>query len=183
MLRNNLNVQIPLAKKKILFNSFFRKASSLWNALPIFVKSSSSFSSFKLRLETFYCGSKHNCRHLHGSSPRNTSLRCRLRLGHSVLNQNKRTYHMCLCGNKETEEHLLLNYSLHSALRVDLMQSVKSILLKEGLQDLLSSALYDHSSLLQLLLFGHPLLKLKHTTNVYNAVSKYLELTNRLPSP
>jgi len=44
-LRNSLNVQIPLAKKNILFNSFFRKAASLWNALPIFVKSYASFSS------------------------------------------------------------------------------------------------------------------------------------------
>jgi len=92
MLRNSLNVQIPLAKKHILYNSFFRKAASLWNALPMFVKSYASFSSFKLRRETFYCGSKHNCWHLHGSNPGNTSLRCRLRLGHSVLNLNKRTY-------------------------------------------------------------------------------------------
>ena len=90
---------------------------------------------------------------------------------------------MSLCGNKETEEHLLLNFSLHSVFRVDLMQSVKSILLKEGRQDLLSSVLHDHSNLLQLLLFGHPSLKLKPTTNMYNAVSKYLELTNRFTSP
>ena len=183
MLRNSLNVQIPLAKKNILFNSFFRKGDSLWHALPIFVKSSASFSSFKLRLETFYCGSKHNCWYLHGSNPRNTWLRCRLRLGHSVLILNKRTYRMGLCGNKETEEHLLLNCSIHSVLWVDLMQSVKSILLKKGLQDLLSSVLQDHSSLLQLPSFGHPSLKLKPTTNIYNAVSKYLELTNRLTSP
>jgi len=183
MLRNSLNVQIPLAKKNTFFNSFFQKAASLWNALPVFVKSSATFSSFKLRLETFYWGSKHNCWHLHGSNPRNTSLRCRLRLGHSVLNLNKRTYRMCLCGNNETEEHLLLNCSLHSVLRVDLMQSVKSILLKEGLQDLLSSVLHDRSSLFQLLLHGHPSLKLKPTAKMYNAVSKYLELTNRLTSP
>jgi len=64
------------------------------------------------------------------------------------------------------------------------MQSVKSVLLKEGLQDLLSSVLHlqDHSRLLQLLLFGHPSLKLKPTTNMYNAGSKYLELTNRFAS-
>ena len=43
MLRSSLNVQIPFAKKNIIFNSFFRKAASLWNALPIFVKSSASF--------------------------------------------------------------------------------------------------------------------------------------------
>jgi len=47
----------------------------------------------------------------------------------------------------------------------------------------LSSVLHDHSSLLQLLLFGHPSLKLKPTTNMYYAVSKHLELTNRLTSP
>jgi len=73
LLRNSLNVQIPLAKKT-LFNSFFRKAASLWNALPVVIESSASFSSFKLRLETFYCGSKRNCWHLHGSNPRSTSL-------------------------------------------------------------------------------------------------------------
>ena len=60
---------------------------------------------------------------------------------------------------------------------------MKSILVKEGLQDLLSSVLHDPSSLLQLLLFGHPSLKLKPTTHMYNAVSKYLELTNRVTSP
>jgi len=123
MLRNSLYVQIPLAKKNT-FNSFFRKAASLWNALPMSVKSSASFSSFQLRLETFYCGSKRNCWHLHGSNPRNTSLRCRVRLGHGVLNR-----------------------------------------------------------LLQLLLFGHPSLKLRSTTNMYDAVSKYLECTNRFTSP
>jgi len=147
-------------KRTFFLTNFFQKGASLWNALPIFVKSSTSFSSFKLRQDTFYWGAKHNCWYLHDSNPRNTSLRCRLRLGHSVLNLNKRTYHMCLCGNKETEEHLLLNCSLHSVLRVDLMQSVKSILLKEGLH------LHDHSSLLQLLLFGHPSLKLKPSINM-----------------
>jgi len=76
---------------------------------------------------------------------RNTSLLCRLRLGHhSVVNLNKRTYRLCLCGGKETEEHLPLNCSLHSALWFDLMQSVKSILLKEGLRNLLSSVLHVH---------------------------------------
>jgi len=45
------------------------------------------------------------------------------------------------------------------------------------------SVLYVHSRLSYLLLFGHPSLKLKPTTNIYNAVSKYLECTNRFTSP
>jgi len=48
------------AEKNILFNSFFQKAASLWNALTVVVKSSASFWSFKLRLELFYLGSKRN---------------------------------------------------------------------------------------------------------------------------
>ena len=105
--------------------------------MSVVVKSSVSFSSFKLRPESFYCGSQHHCWHLHGRNPRGTSLRCRLRLGYSVLNLNKRTYRLCSCGGKEIEEHLFLNCTLPSALRVDLLQSVKSTSLKEGLQDLL----------------------------------------------
>ena len=132
MLRNSLNVQIPLNKNIYIFNSFFRKAASLWNPLPAVVRSSANLSSFKLRLETFYCGSKRNYWHLHGSNLRNISLRCRLRMCHSILNLNKRTFRLCSCGSKE--EHLLLNCTLRSTLRVDLVQSVKPILLKEGLQ-------------------------------------------------
>jgi len=37
--------------------------------------------------------------------------------------------------------------------------------------------------LLPLLLFGHPSLKLKSTVEIYNAVSKFLEFTNRYISP
>jgi len=46
------------------------------------VKPSANFSSFKLRLETFYCGSKQNCWYLDGSNPRShtKSIRRRLRL-------------------------------------------------------------------------------------------------------
>jgi len=116
MLRDSLNVQIPPDKKNILFNSFFRKAASLWNVLPVVVKSSSNFSSFKLRLETFYCGSNRNCWDLYGSNCHSTSLRCRLRLGRSVLNLNKHTYCLCSCGVKETEKNYFSNHILHSAL-------------------------------------------------------------------
>jgi len=95
----------------------------------------------------------------------------------NVLNLNKRTYRLCSCGAKQTEEHLRLNCTLHFAFWVDLLQLAKSILLKEGLQKLLSSVLCDQVRLLQLLLFGHPSNELKPTTDTYNAVSKYLAKT------
>ena len=44
-LRHNQNVQIPLFKKSLAYNFFFRKASSLWNSLPLEIKSSASHSA------------------------------------------------------------------------------------------------------------------------------------------
>jgi len=126
------------------------------------------FRPLKLRLETFYCNSKRKCWHLHGSNPRSTSLRYRLRLGHDVLNLNKRTFRLCSCGGKGTEGYLLLNCILHSALRVDL---VKSVLLKEDLKDLLSSVIYDHPRLLQILLCGPPSLKPTTKLQIYIMLS------------
>jgi len=42
---HNQNVQIPLLKKSLSYNFFLRKASSLWNSLPLEIKSSASHSS------------------------------------------------------------------------------------------------------------------------------------------
>lgn len=42
------DIQIPLIENNFRFNSFFRKAASLWKTLPVAAKSSISLSSFKL---------------------------------------------------------------------------------------------------------------------------------------
>jgi len=114
ILRNSLDVQIPLAKKNILLNSFFRKAASLWNALPVVVKTSASFLSFKLRLETFYSGSKCNSWHFHGSDLRSTSLRSYAvdRAWSQCPKPEQAHLTLMFTCNKETEQHLLLNVLL-----------------------------------------------------------------------
>jgi len=160
----------------IHFISFFWKAASLWNALPAAIKSSTSFCPL-IRLESFWCGRKQNYWHLHGSNPNITCLHCRLRLGHSVLNLNKRTYRSCSCDAAKSEERLLLRCTLHSAFRVDLLLSVKVIFMRESLADLLAI----QGAIMQdfhILLFGHPYLKLRPTAEMCNAVSKYLSCTN-----
>jgi len=53
-LRHNQNVQIPLLKKSLSYNFFLRKASSLWNSLPLEIKSSASHSTFMNRLNSHY---------------------------------------------------------------------------------------------------------------------------------
>ena len=117
--------------------------------------------------------------------PDSISLRCRLRLGHSFLNLNKHTYRLRSCGASETEEQLLLSCTLHSAFRIDPLQSVELILLKEGLQDLLLSVMCDHAGLLQILLFGNLSLKVKNPLRIYIMLSlmSTVVCTNRFTSP
>ena len=132
MLRHNLNVQIPQAEKNMRLNSFFRKATSLWHALPVVVKSS-SFSSFKLRLETFYCDSKGNCWHLHGSNPRSISLRCRLRLRlRSQYPEFEPTYLSLVLTWRQRNRRAFTSCTLHSVFRVDLLQSVNQFCWKKA---------------------------------------------------
>jgi len=57
-LRHNQNVQIPLFKKSLSYNFFLCKASSLWNSLPLELKSSASHSIFMKRLNSYYHISK-----------------------------------------------------------------------------------------------------------------------------
>jgi len=57
-LRHNQNVQIPLLKKSLSYNFFLRKASSLWNSLPLEIKSSANHSIFMNRLNSHYHISK-----------------------------------------------------------------------------------------------------------------------------
>ena len=100
-LRHNQNVQKPLFKKSLSYNFFVRKASGLWNSLPLEIKSSASHSTFMNRLKSHYLISKKSTHHLLGLNPQMTSIRCMLRLGHSPLNITKNNYRVCICGGME----------------------------------------------------------------------------------
>jgi len=105
-LRRNLDVRIPLYKKSLAFGFFLRKTCSLWNSLPIEIKSSPSHPNFINRLKSYYHVAKQNTFHLLGVNPRLTSVCCMLRLAHSPLNINKKSYRTCVCCDIETEIHL-----------------------------------------------------------------------------
>jgi len=80
-LRHNLDVQIPLFKKSLAFNFFLRKTCSLWNSLPLEIKSCPSHPKFMNHLKSYYHVAKHSTLHLLGVNPRLTSIRCMLRPG------------------------------------------------------------------------------------------------------
>ena len=80
---------------------------SLWNSLPLEIKSYPSRVNFMNRLTSYYHVAKQNTHHLLGVNPRLTSVRCMLRLAHSPVNINKKSYRTCVCDDIETEIHLL----------------------------------------------------------------------------
>jgi len=130
-LRHNQNVQITLFKKSLSYNLFLRKASSLWNSLPLEIKSSSSHSIFMNRLNSHYHISRKST-HLLGLNPHMTSIRCMLRFAHSPLNITKNNYPFCICGEMEIELHLFFHCNVHCAARTALHNKVHDILNETG---------------------------------------------------
>ena len=57
-LRHNQNIQLPLFDKSLAYDFFFRRASTLWNSLPLEIKSSASHSIFMNRLNSHHHISK-----------------------------------------------------------------------------------------------------------------------------
>ena len=94
-LRHNQNVQIPLLKKSLSYNFFLRKASSLWNSLPL----ETIFNQPLLLHESLNFPLSHikkSTHHLLGLNPQMTSIRCMLRFAHSPLNITKNNYRVCI---------------------------------------------------------------------------------------
>ena len=125
-LRHNQNVQIPLFKKSLAYNFFFRKASSLWNSLPLQIKSSASHSIFMNRLNSYYHILK-SAHHLLGLNSHMTSIRCLLSFARSPY-ITKNNYHVCMCGEMETELHLFFQGNVHCATRTALHNKAQVIL-------------------------------------------------------
>jgi len=78
-LRHNLDVQIPLFKKSLAFHFFLRKVCSIWNSLPLEIKSSPSHLNFMNCITSSYHVAKHSTLHLWGVNPPLTSVRCMVR--------------------------------------------------------------------------------------------------------
>ena len=140
--------------KSLAFNFFLRKACSLWNSLPLEIKSSPSHPNFMNRLMSYYHVAKQNAHHLLGVNPRLISVRCMLRLAHSPLNINKKSYRTCVCGGIETEIHPFFCCDFHDASRAILFNRVYNIVtnnISPEFFDCLSSV-----ELLRIFVFGLP---------------------------
>ena len=106
------------------------------------------------RLMSYYHVAKQNTHHHLGVNPRLTSVRCMLRLAHSPLNINKKSYRACVCGDFETEIHLFFHYNFHDAARSILFNRVYNIVINN-----VSPEFFDCLSsvkLLHIFLFGLP---------------------------
>jgi len=103
---------------------------------------------------SYYHVAKQNTHHLLGVNPRLISVRCMLRLAHSPLNINKKSYRTCVCGDIETEIHLFFCCNFHDAARAIPFNRVYNIVTNN-----MSHEFFDCLSNVQLLrifLFGLP---------------------------
>jgi len=130
------------------------------------------------RLTSYYHVAKQNTHHLLGVNPRLTSVRCMLRLAHSPVNINKKSYRTCVCDDIETEIHLLFYCNFHDAIRAILPNRVCNIV-----TDHKSPEFFDCLSnveLLRISLFGLPDDEPSHiSVGVVCAVVDFLKSCNR----
>ena len=104
------------------------------------------------RLMSYYHVANQNTHHLLGVNPRLTSVRCMLRLTHSQLNINKKSYRTCVCGDIENEINLFYYCNFHDAAQAILFNRVYNIVTSN-----ISPEFFDCLSnveLLRIFLFG-----------------------------
>jgi len=107
-----------------------------------------------------------------------TSVRCMLRLAHSPLNINKKSYRTCVCGGIETEIHLFCCCDFHDAARAILFSRVYNIVTNN-----ISPEFFDCRSsieLLRIFLFGLPNNEPSHVSvAMFCVVDDFLKSCNR----
>ena len=130
------------------------------------------------RLMSYYHVAKQNTHHLLGVNPRLTSVRCMLRLAHSPLNINKKSYRTCVCGDIETEIHHFFYCNFRAAARTIHSNRAGNIV-----TDNKSPEIFDCLSdvgLLRIFLFGLPDDEPSHiSVAVFCAVDEFLTSCNR----
>jgi len=185
-LRHNLDVQIPLFKKSLAFTFFSERPvaygilspCSLWNSLPLEIKSSPSHPNFMNRLKSYYHVAKQNTHHILGVNPRSISVRCMFRLAHSPLNINKKSYRTCVCGDIETEIHLFFYCNFHDDARAILSNRVCNIVIDNKSPEFF--VCLSNVELLRIFLFGLPDEESSRiSVAVFRPVDDFLKSCNR----
>ena len=168
LLRNRLNLDIPLARVNVYGHSFFPTTIKLWNDLEAGLKSLPSLAAFKAKhkrdLPTknplFFIGGRLE-----------SAIHARMRIGNSPLNYDlSKILHvvpspLCSCGSgtNETTEHFFFKCARYNEQRLELSNELLPIKTNN----------VDH------LLFGIP--DSDHLTNihVFTAVHRYISNSKR----
>jgi len=130
------------------------------------------------RLKSYYHVAKKNTHHLLGVNSHLTSVRCMLRLAHSPLNINKRSYRTCVCGDIKTEIQLFFYCNFHDAARAILFNRVYNIVIDNKSPEFFDCL--NNVELLRIFLFGLPDDEPSHIlVAVFCAVDDFLKSCNR----
>jgi hypothetical protein len=161
-------------------SSFIPDTGKPWNKLTPTLKEATSLEVFKNRLKKERFPNKMNMySELKGKHAINL---CRMRLGLSALNQQRKDYHlieeglcaMCYIGDEDTTHYFLFcpHYAAH---RGQLIKELGRLLQPVGI----SPININPSVLINIILHGCPLITEKENLKLYKCVTTYIEKTNR----
>ena len=179
-LRNQEELTIPMGRLASFKSSFIPDIAKLWNNLTPTLKQATSLGTFKNKLKKQLFPSKINMySELSGKDAINL---CRMRLGLSALNQQRKDYHLIeeglctLCySDDEDTNHYFLFCPHHAAHRGQLIRELGRLLQPAGI----SPNNINSNTLVNIILHGCPLITEKENLKLYKCVTTYIEKTNR----
>ena len=160
--------QVPPVRTELYKNSFFPRTTSDWNSLSDSLKSLTSLSDFKRRINSskpivppyFYFGERSE-----------QIIHCRLRLGMSNLNNDLLARHLtndpsCQCGHPtETAYHYFLECPQYNTLRQNTIMAL----------NFLNQTEIDA----EVLLTGNPLLSVSRNCEIFRFVHQFIKASKR----
>jgi hypothetical protein len=169
-LRNQADLDTPLARLNVYANSFYPRTSNLWNNLNGMVQQAPSIEAFKHYHSRLL--PKKNPLYYYGNRFENM-MHARLRMGNSLLKADLcNILHViddpnCPCGVgvEENAKHFFFNCPLYNVQRVELMSNLLPLVINDTETDSLLFGLPDEDHVTNLLIF--------------NAVHNYIRDTKR----
>lgn len=180
--RSDNSIPIPPSRLSSTRSAFVHSTIKLWNKLPLDIRIANSVGIFKNRVSS-HLSCRYNSKFipsLYSYSPVGKAPvhHCRLRLGLSALNFHRFTYNLIqhkscpnCTANCENTNHFLFHCPTYAALRVTLMEDLRTLLPPNIVHNL--------THLENVLLFGSGELPLTTMLSVFNCLYTYISASGR----
>ena len=183
-LRNRENLTVPQFRKKLCYNSFLPKTIRDWNELPLIIRQSTTYDTFKTNIKQKFYINK-NKLFKYTSGPASIHI-CRMRLGLSGLNMHRFLYNFIdtpkclLCGASiEDSVHFFLLCPRYAAQRNILLAQLAPLLsLEMRYNDILTSNV-SQREFVKYVLNGLESFTLPQNIEIFKQVQQFINDTKR----